>query len=118
MAKTLIGTKKSILDFLERSMSDNDVIIMTDNWSKVNTHKKGMKIEFQYADDTFKDEKDIRGMMEGCKNVSLWIGPAEKVSADSKRLFDNEIKDTKPTKNDSKSRPVSRPAGRKSTKRK
>ncbi len=113
MAKTLIGNKASLLDFVERNMSDEDVSIMTDNWNKVNTHKKGMRIEFQYAAETFKDEKDIRGMFEG-KNIALWIGKTKLVSEDTKQLFLNEQKAT----NDSKSRSRTRPTGRKSTKRK
>jgi hypothetical protein len=111
MARTMIGNKKSLIDFIEKNMSDDDVSIMTDDWLKCDVSKKGLKIQFQYATDTFKDEKGIGYMMEA-KNVALWIGKPQNVSEDTKQLFLNEQKDT----NDSKSRTRTSPAGRKGTK--
>jgi hypothetical protein len=89
MGKTLIGNKKSLLDFIIRNMADDDVSIMTDNWLKAESSKKGMKIQMQYASQTFAEERGVKDMMQG-KNIALWIGRPERVSEDTKRLFLNE----------------------------
>jgi len=88
----MIGNKKALIDFIERIMSDDEVSIMTDDWQKCEVSKKGLKIQFQYASGTFKDERGIGHMMEA-KNVSLWIGKQANVSDDTKQLFLKEQKE-------------------------
>ena len=54
---TYIYSKKDLINYLEKQLSDKDVIVMTNELSgSLSTSKKnGLKLTHVYAPDTFKD---------------------------------------------------------------
>lgn len=97
MGQTLIGNKRSMIEFIEKNIEDDDIVILTDAHTSWEAKKKsGVRITSEFAKGTFKSELGVKDLMSG-KNITLWIGEKEHCSKDTLSLYQKELKD-KPMK--------------------
>lgn len=92
MAQTIIGTKRQFINFIEKNISNDSMVVITDGFLEAATHKHGNRIKFQYASETFAhDDKGISPLLGG-KNIAIWIGSPDSLSASSKKMLTNAKK--------------------------
>lgn len=101
---TLVGTKATVLDFLERGIKNGSAIVIERGWDQLSSTKRnGTSVKTKFAKDTFAEEGNVRPLLTG-HFLTIWVGPASCLSADSLRLFNLEkaeepnIKKSKSTK--------------------